>query len=286
LEFLTADNITQRVVDSFDRTPSPRVRDVMEKLVRHLHAFAREANITREEWLYGVQYLCRAGMISTEVRNEIMGLSDILGLTTVVEFIGQSSDGRTPVNNLGPFYVENAPNLPFDADLRGNQPGEPVLLRGHVVDNNAVPVVGARINLWQTLDNGLYDIQIPELKMHLFRGWMQTNEEGAFQVRTIKPKGYTAPMDGPMGEMLIKTRRNEWRPAHWHFLIRAEGFDELVTELYPAGSPHLDDDVAFGPREALIVDVRTVDDPEEAKRYGMPCPFSLAKYDFKIARSQ
>jgi hydroxyquinol 1,2-dioxygenase len=286
LEFITAGNITERVVRSFDHADSRRVREIMEKLVLHLHEFARETKITREEWLYGVQYLCRAGMISNEHRNEVMGLSDILGLTSVVEFIGQASDGRTPVNNLGPFYVENAPVLPFNADLRGDLPGDPVLLRGHVVEDNSAPVPGARINIWQTLDNGLYDVQIPELDTHVFRGWMQTDENGAFQVRTIRPKGYTAPMDGPMGELLTKTLRNEWRPAHWHFLIRADGFEELVTELYPSGSPHLDDDVAFGPRQALIVDVQRIDDPEEARRHHMPCPFSSVQYDFKIARSR
>ena len=286
MEFLTADNITERVVRSFDQAESPRVREIMETLVRHLHEFARETRVTREEWLYGVQYLFRAGMISDEVRNEFMGLSDILGLTAVVEFNEQSDDGRTPINNLGPFYVENAPMLPFNADLRGDQPGEPVLLRGHVLDADSTPVPGARINIWQTLDNGLYDVQLPDLKTYLFRGWMQTDGNGAFQVRTITPKGYTVPMDGPMGEMLTKTRRNEWRPAHWHFLIRADGFEELITELYPSSSPHLEDDAAFGTRQALIVGVQRVDDSQEARRHQMPCPFSSVQYDFKIARSR
>jgi hydroxyquinol 1,2-dioxygenase len=285
MDYLTESNLTQRVIDTFSRCQNARLKEIMEKLVHHLHAFARDAELKREEWLYGVEYLRRAGAISDERRNEFMGLSDTLGLTSLVEFLSQIEDGSTPFNNLGPFYVEDAPQLAFNADLRGNQPGEPVLLRGHVLDSDSRPITGARINMWQTREDGLYDVQIPQLAGYFFRGWMETGRDGAFQVRTIKPKGYTAPMDGPLGEMLISTQRNEWRPAHWHFLIRAPGFQELVTELYPSDSPHVDDDVAFGPRRSLIVDLTKIKDGEEAKRLGMPMPFLVAEYNFTVARA-
>jgi hydroxyquinol 1,2-dioxygenase len=285
MKYITEDNLTERVIEAFARSDNPRLKELMEKLVLHLHAFARDTKLTREEWLYGIDYLLRAGTISDEKRNEFMGLSDSLGLTSLVEFMSHTEDNRTPFNNLGPFYVEDAPLLPFNADLRRNQPGEPVLLRGHVLDTQSNPVSKARINVWQTRDDGLYDIQVPNFTGYHFRGWMETAEDGAFQVRTITPKGYTAPMEGPLGEMLIGTRRNEWRPAHWHFLIRAQGFQELVTELYPSDSPHIDDDVAFGPRKSLVVDVAAIKDPQESRRYGMPTPFNLVEYDFRIARS-
>jgi hydroxyquinol 1,2-dioxygenase len=285
MKYITESNLTQRVVDAFSQCDNARLKELMEKLVRHLHAFARDAKLTREEWLYGLEYVRRAGAISDEKRNEFMGLSDALGLTSLVEFLTHTEDGRTPFNNLGPFYVEDAPPLAFNADLRGNQSGEPVLLRGHVLDPDSRPIAAARINMWQTREDGLYDVQIPERTGYFFRGWMETGRDGRFQVRTIKPTGYTAPMDGPLGEMLIGTRRNEWRPAHWHFLIRAPGFQELVTELYPSESPHIHDDVAFGPRRSLIVDLAQMQDVEESRRYGLPTPFSVAEFDFTLARA-
>lgn len=282
MAYVTRDNITQRVQASFAECPSPRLKELMEKLVRHLHAFARDAKLTRDEWLFGIELLHRAGQISDNTRNEFMGLSDTLGLSSLVELMASPDDGRTPINLLGPFYVEDAQPLPFNADLKGDMPGQPTLLRGRVLDMNSRPIAGAAINLWQTQDDGLYDVQVPSLKKQRFRGWMHTEADGSYQVRTIKPLGYTAPMDGPIGEMLVATKRNEWRPAHWHFLIRAKGYQELITELYPSDSPHIDDDVAFGPRKELVVDMIRVDDPNEAKRLGIATPFHLAEFDFHL----
>lgn len=286
MEYITKNNVTERVLQSFAHCDSPRLRVVLQKLVKHLHAFAVDAELTRDEWLYGIDFLYRAGQISDASRNEFMGLSDTFGLSTVVELLTSTDDDSTPINLLGPFYVEDVPALEFNADLRGDKAGEPTLVRGRVVDLQSRPVAGAVINMWQTQDDGLYDVQVPGLSEQRFRGLLTTRQDGVFQVRTIKPKGYTAPMDGPIGEMLISTRRNEWRPAHWHFFVKAAGYRPLITELYPSDSPHLDDDVAFGPRESLVVDVVDVRDPEEAQVFDMPCPFHKVEFEIKLAPSE
>lgn len=286
MKYLSREDITQRVAASFETCESPRLKVVLQSFVRHLHAFARETELTRDEWLYGIKCLFRAGQISDATRNEFMLASDVLGLTALVELMEDTGQDRTPINNLGPFYVENAPMLEFNADLRGEQPGTPTLLRGRVLGADGQPIAGAMINLWQAQADGLYDVQVPGLMQHRFRGWLRTQTDGAYQARTILPRGYSAPMDGPIGEMLLSTGRSRWRPAHWHFLIRAPGHQQLITELYPAGSPHLDDDVAFGPREGLVVDVHEVRDAAEAERVGMPAPFSLVELDFKLARAR
>lgn len=250
--------------------------------MRHLHAFASETALTRDEWLFAIDFLHRAGQISSGRRNEFMGLSDALGLTALVGLMSDADGGGTPDNPLGPFYVEDAPALPFNADLRGDQPGAPSLLHGRVLDSHARPIAGARIDMWQTRADGMYDVQVAGLYEPCFRGWMRTLPDGAYQIRTITPLGYTAPMDGPLGQLLTSTRRNEWRPAHWHFAIRADGHRPLVTELYPSSSPHLDDDFAFGPREGLVVELVEVHDAREAQRFGLPAPFHKLEFDFTL----
>lgn len=281
MEFPTNENITRLVLASFARTDSARLKELMEKLVVHLHAFARDTRLTREEWFASLALLKETGEISSGQRNEFMGFSDALGLTSLVELM-QAHSHATPMNMLGPFYVPDAPELGFNHDLKGDQDGQPVLLRARVLDHRRRPIAGARVNMWQTRADGLYDVQVPGFDGYHFRGWLTTDAEGVFQVRTIVPKGYTAPMDGTLGRMLTATQRNIWRPAHWHFEIVAKGQVPLVTELYPKGSPHMDDDMAFGPREGLVVDLKTVSDPAQARLHGVQAPFQMVEFDFQL----
>lgn len=281
MDYVTRSDITQRAVEAFRHCPSLRLREILQAWVRHLHAFASETALTRDEWLFAIDFLCRAGQICSRGRNEFMGLSDALGLTALVELMSDDGCG-TPINPLGPFYREDTPELPFNADLKGDHPGESTLLRGRVLDSHSRPLAGARIDIWHTRADGLYDVQVAGLEAPCFRGWMRTQADGSYQVRTIKPLGYTAPMDGPLGQLLTSTRRNEWRPAHWHFAIRAADHRTLVTELYPRSSPHLADDFAFGPREGLVVDLVEVHDASEAQRVGLPVPFQKLEFDFRL----
>ena len=286
MAYATREDITARVRATFDACPSQRLKEVMTTLVDHLHGFARETGLTAQEWLLGVDFLFRAGQISDAARNEFMVLSDALGLTALVELMEDADEERTPTNNLGPFYVEDVPTLPFNADLRGDRPGTPMLLRGRVLGADGEPIPGASINLWQTQHDGRYDVQVPGLDEYRYRGWLRTDPQGVYQVRTIKPVGYTAPMDGPVGQMLRATARSPWRPAHVHFLIRAAGHRPLITEVYPQDTPHLEDDVAFGPRAALVVAPVEVRDRDEGARVGLSVPFVKLEFDFKLSPAE
>ena len=281
---LTQDNVTDALLRSFDQTPDPRLKEIMRAVVRHLHELAREVHLTQEEWLYAMHLLLRAGKISDERRNEFVMFSDVLGLSALVDLMNRGhGQSETAASQLGPFFYDNLPIAPSHiVDLRQNFPGEPVVFAGTVQSNDGAPILGAQVDLWQTDNEGLYDVQRPELKDYRFRCRLQTPADGRFLVKTIKPLGYTAPMDGPGGEMLIATRRNIWRPGHFHFKIRADGFKTLVTELFPEGDQHLDNDVAFGVRESLVIPMPLCHSAEAAQQVGMPVPFTKVDYVFRM----
>jgi hydroxyquinol 1,2-dioxygenase len=283
---LSLENVTPALENVFDQTPNPRLKQIMCALVRHLHGFAREVQLTEEEWTYAMNFLVRAGQISDEKRNEFIMFSDILGLSAVVDLISHGNGMlETPASQLGPFFVDNLPVAESHiVDLRQDNPGEPVLFTGTVIDGDGKPICGAIVDEWQTDGDGLYDVQLTELKGPRFRCRLRVDENGQFVLKTVRPRGYTAPMDGPGGEMLAATRRNIWRPSHFHFRIRATGYATIVTELFPEGDEHLDNDVAFGVRAPLILNLPKCTSVEVGKKVGMPVPFTNIEYTFRMRR--
>ena len=292
---LSPDNVTEALTRVFDDTPDPRLKEIMCALVRHLHDFAREVQLRPEEWSFAMDALLRAGKISDARRNEFIMFSDILGLSAVVDMMnGSGGKGETAFSQLGPFFAADLPLSPSHivdlcADLRsvpeGVLPGDPVLFIGTVASSDGTPLGGALVDAWQTDTDGLYDLQRPELKgAHRLRCRLRTNAEGQFVLKTIRPLGYTAPMDGPGGQMLTATHRNIWRPAHFHFRIGAEGHRTLVTELFPEGDEHLDNDVAFGVRSSLVLPLPACNSEELARTWGMPVPFKKVDYRFELTR--
>ena len=288
---LSLDNVTEALTRAFDDTPDPRLKEIMCTLVRYLHNFAREVRLRPEEWAFAMDALLRAGKISDARRNEFIMFSDILGLSAVVDMMhGGGGKGETAFSQLGPFFEDGLPLEPSHiVDLRSTPTGElagvPVLFLGTVVSSNGTPIAGALVDAWQTDVEGLYDLQRPELGgAHRLRCRLRTNAEGKFVLKTIRPLGYTAPMDGPGGQMLIATNRNIWRPAHFHFRIGADDHRTLVTELFPEGDEHLDNDVAFGVRSSLVIDLPECQSPEVAAQWGMPVPFKKVDYRFELAR--
>lgn len=289
---LSPENVTEALTRVFDQTPDPRLQEIMCTLVRYLHDFAREVHLRPEEWSFAMDALLRAGKISDTRRNEFIMFSDVLGLSAVVDMMnGGGGKGETAFSQLGPFFEDGLPLEPSHiVDLRrtpdGELPGDPVLFLGSVCSGSGEPVAGAIVDAWQTDVDGLYDLQRPELKgAHRLRCRLRTNSEGQFVLKTIRPLGYTAPMDGPGGQMLVATKRNIWRPAHFHFRIGAEGYRTLVTELFPEGDEHLDNDVAFGVRSSLVLALPECDSQELAQEWGMPVPFKKVDYRFELARS-
>ena len=252
---LNQDNITQAVIASFANTGDARLKQIMTSLVQHLHAFAREVRLTEEEWFKGIDFLTRCGHITDDKRQEFILLSDVLGLSMLT--VAQNNDkpaGCTEATVFGPFHVEGAPRYELGADIANGAKGIPCLVRGTVRGIGGEPVPGAELDVWQSDDDGLYDVQHEGLGHAQARGILTADQEGRFHFRSIVAVPYPIPHDGPVGELLQATGRHPWRPAHLHFLIKASGYETLITHVFRDRSEYLDSDAVFGVRQSLVCD--------------------------------
>ncbi len=249
---VTKDNITDVFMGYFGPGTNPRLRIIMESLARHLHAFAKDVSLTHAEWRKGIEFLEWTGEISDKERHEFVLLSDVLGLSSLVDMINSVPEG-TSSSVLGPFHISGAPDIPFGFDMKRDYEGDILLARGNVTDPAGTPIKGARIDIWQTAPNGLYSSQDPGQDTYSFHGIQTTGADGAYGFTTVKPVSYTVPTDGPVGDILRATGRHPWRPSHLHYVITAEGYRPLVTEIFPDDDPYLDEDTVFGVREDLVM---------------------------------
>jgi hydroxyquinol 1,2-dioxygenase len=279
---VTDATITDAVAKSFSSALSPRVAELLPLLVRHAHAFVREGNVTHAEWRAALGFLTDCAKITDEVRNEFTLLSDVLGISSLVD-LQASAANATPGSVLGPFHNHDSHFVDNGANLIGTQPGEPVLFSGQVCDAAGLPIAGATVDFWQNAANALYPAQDAEQDPHNLRGKMKCDADGRFSLRTVKPQPYTVPYDGPVGALLTASARDCWRPAHFHFIITAAGYLPLVTEIFQSNSEYLDSDAVFGVRDPLIVAFETVNDASESQRTQMPKPFSRAHFNFRLA---
>lgn len=281
---ITRDNITPAVIASFNGAESERLKFIIERLVAHLHTFAREVKLTPAEWKAGIDFLYAAGRISGERRNEFILASDVLGLSTLVDLIN-SMPGVTESSELGPFYAEGSRLLPVGADLIKGNRGERVLVRGRVLETGGKPVAGALLDFWQTAANGLYPEQDPSQDPHNLRGKMLADGEGRYAFTTIRPAPYTVPYDGPVGALLRAGGRDAWRPAHFHFLVKAEGYVPVVTEIFTADDPYIERDAVFGVRASLAIPLVKHDAPAAAAPYAIEAPFYSLDFDFHLRKA-
>lgn len=249
---VTSENITDVFMSYFGPDTDPRLREVMLALATHLHDFAKEVKLTHEEWQKGIEFLEWAGRISDEERHEFVLLSDVLGLSSLVDMVNSVPEG-TSSSVLGPFHISGAPDIPFGFDMKRDYEGEILLARGRVTDPQGNPIAGATIDIWQTAPNGLYSSQDPDQDTYSFHGIQTTGADGAYGFTTVKPVSYTVPTDGPVGQILNATGRHPWRPSHLHYIVKAEGYRPLVTEIFPDDDPYLDEDTVFGVREDLVM---------------------------------
>jgi catechol 1,2-dioxygenase len=248
-----AESVTGIVLKAMSRTPDPRLREVMASLVKHLHAFVREARPTEEEFETGLDFLLRVGQASGARKNEMILLSDLLGASTLVTFLNNAQGaGETDPALLGPFYRAQSPLCaPGENICRDARGGVPLTVLGHVTDVEGRPVAGAIVDVWQASPVGLYENQDPEQPDHNLRGRFETNAEGRFHFRSVRPVGYPVPTDGPCGELLRAQVRHPYRPAHIHFMFSKEGFKTLVTQVFPNDDGSIAADVVFGVTDAL-----------------------------------
>jgi hydroxyquinol 1,2-dioxygenase len=250
---LNEDTITTAVVDRFANTADPRLKEIVTSLVKHLHEFARDTRLTFAEWQRAVDFLTRTGQICTETRQEFVLLSDTLGLSMLVDAIDHpGAKGVTESTVLGPFYMANPPELPLGADVSGGLQGEPLFVEGTVSSPDGRRIASAVVDTWHSDNEGLYDVQLPNLSSAALRGRFRTDAQGRFHFWSIMPRYYSIPDDGPVGAMLKATGRHPFRPAHVHFLIASPNYETLVTHVFAADSPYLDSDTVFGVKDTLI----------------------------------
>jgi protocatechuate 3,4-dioxygenase beta subunit len=251
----SADRLVEDVLATYRTCSDPRLRQIMEAAVRHLHNFVSEVGLTRDEWMTGIEFLTAVGQMSSPTRQEFILLSDTLGVSSLVETLGfDGAPGATENTVLGPFYVPGSPvRAAGDSIAVGEQGGIPLVIRGRVTDLEGLALAGATLDVWQTAANGLYAVQDPNQDPFNLRGIFHAGDDGSFEFRTIRPVPYQIPHDGPVGRLLDATGRHPWRAAHIHIIASAPGYKTLTTHVFDADSDHLDSDAVFGVRDSLIV---------------------------------
>ncbi|MGP4043691.1 dioxygenase family protein [Streptomyces sp. 2A115] len=248
----TEQEVTDKVVASFDTAKDQRFREVMQSLVRHAHAFVRETRLTDAEWGAAIEFLTAAGHITTDTRQEFVLLSDVLGVSMLTVAINEPDLNKSTESTvLGPFFVQDSPEIELGGDISGGASGEPSWVSGRVTDTDGTPVAGARVEVWEADDDGMYDVQYDDGALagraHLF-----TDTEGRYRFWGLTPTPYPIPDDGPVGRLLGHAGRSPMRAPHLHFMVTAPGFRRLITHIFVAGDPCLDADSVFGVKQSLI----------------------------------
>jgi hydroxyquinol 1,2-dioxygenase len=254
---LTEDTITSAVQRTFDEAADERFKTVFSSLIEHLHRFARDIRLTPEEWFVAIDFIERAGRISTPTRQEIVLLSDILGLSTLLDRINNHhASSTTDSALLGPFYVEERPRVENGSDISGGVSGTPFFVSGRVIDEHGYPVSGARVDTWHCDGDGFYDVQrADELHDRLaMRALLTTDDDGRFWYRSIVPRYYPVPTDGPCGEILRAANRSPMRPQHTHFRINAQGYPPLITQVFRDDDPYIEQDAVFASQKSLCAE--------------------------------
>ncbi|WP_346893307.1 dioxygenase [uncultured Roseibium sp.] len=274
--------ITQAVKDSFRTEDGSRIQLLLNKLIEHLHDYTREVNLTHEEWMGVLTFLYDCGKISTPERHEFILLSDVLGFSALVDMIN-TRGGATEGSNLGPFYLDKAPDKQLGDHLADGRDGVTVLVHGKVMDTLRNPLPGAIVDTWQADSSGTYPIQEEGQDKYDLRGKFVADDKGDYYYTTVLPKPYTVPYDGPVGDLLRAGNRHAWRAAHLHYIIRAAGMNAITTEVFFENTEYLDNDAVFGVRRSLIAKLEPVK-PTDTFDFDLKIkPDAKFKFDFVLA---
>lgn len=269
---------------SFEGTGDPRLRELLASLVRHLHAFVKDVALTGREWAEAVEFLTAVGQTCDGVRQEMILLSDVLGLSMLVETINHRTGGTsTEATILGPFHMVDSPVRELGDNIAVDGKGEPCLITGTITGPDGEPIGGASVDVWQANDEGFYDVQQPDVQPALnLRGLFRADSAGRFWFRTIVPRYYPIPTDGPVGRLLHATQRHPNRPAHVHFVVNSPGYRKVTTHLFVANSPYIDSDAVFGVKDSLVRSFPLVDDSSRAAEFGLTNPFRAVQFDVSL----
>ena len=284
--FFTEENSIEVVAGRNRNAKDARLKAIMDVVTRKLHEAVKEIEPTQEEWMEAILFLTRTGQMCNEWRQEFILLSDTLGVSMLVDAINnRKPSGASESTVLGPFHVQDAPELPMGANICLDQKGEDMVISGRILDTQGRPIEGAVLDVWQANDEGFYDVQQlgiqPEFNL---RGVFRTGADGRYWFRAVKPKFYPIPHDGPVGKMLDHLGRHPYRPAHLHYILKAEGFETLITHIFDPHDPYINSDAVFGVKQSLLADFHLVDDATRAKTYEFAGPFWEVEYDFVLAR--
>src|SRR5262245_2258673 len=281
----TEDNLTAEVTARFKKgAKDARFRQLMTSLVKHLHAFAKDVELTEEEWFEAIKFLTSVGQKCDDKRQEFILLSDVLGLSMMTVAVNHNTDpGATEATVLGPFFAHGAKEFGYGGDLRegATMKGEDVWVSGKVTGVDGKPIPGAMLDIWQAKADGIYDLQT-EGEFEL-RGRVKANAKGEYAFKSYKPKFYSIPMDGPVGDLVRAVGDNHMRPAHMHAIVSAPGYQQVITHVFVEGDPYLDGDAVFAVKNSLVARYTKLN-PAEAKKLGLPEKGSLRlDFDFKLS---
>lgn len=284
--YFTETNSVEAVVSRMAKPRDARLAEIMEAVIRHLHAAIKEVEPTYDEWATAIDFLTRTGQMCDDRRQEWILLSDVLGVSMLVDAINTRRPASATENTvLGPFHVENAPVREMGDTVSEDGKGEPLFVSGRVVDTAGRPIADAMVDTWQASHDGFYDSQQPGIQPEFnLRGVFRTGPDGRFWYRSVMPCHYGIPDDGPVGQLLRSLGRNNQRPAHIHFIVGAPGYETVTTHVFVEGDPYLDDDAVFGVKESLIRRFVRHDDPVLARERGVSAPHWSVETDFVLTR--
>jgi len=286
MQYFSEEHSAEVVKQQYANCNDLRLKTIMESAVNHLHQFVKEVEPTQEEWMYMIEYLTKTGQKCDDKRQEFILLSDVLGISALVDTINNRKTlNATESTVLGPFHVKNAPKKQMGDNINYDGKGEPAYIFGSVKDTDDNPIDGAEIDVWQANDDGFYDIQQPDTQPEMnLRGIFTTKEDGKYWFKSVKPKFYSIPTDGPVGTMIYATGRHPNRPAHLHYIVSAEGYKPVVTHVFVKGSEYLDSDAVFGVKDSLISEYVLIEDDVKARNVGFDIPYYELEFNFVLEK--
>lgn len=284
--FFTESDSIDVVTGRNENARNARLKFAMEVITRKLHEAVKEIEPTEAEWFEAIQFLTRTGHTCDDWRQEFILLSDVLGVSMLVDAIAnRKPSGASEGTVLGPFHIEGAPELEMGANICLDDKGEPMYLHGRILDTAGKPITGAKLDVWQANDEGFYDVQQKGIQPDFnLRGVFYTGDDGRYWFRAIKPKHYSIPADGPVGQLLEALGRHPYRPAHFHYIISAEGYQPLTTHIFDPDDPYINSDAVFGVKESLLGVFNRIDDASRAAELNIPSPYYDVEHDFVLAK--